>query len=46
MDLSFFSQLAFYGGVCLGLVGSALGLSIAFQAAIGKAEKVFSVVLS
>ncbi|NLD27178.1 MAG: hypothetical protein GX659_00020 [Myxococcales bacterium] len=41
MDLSFFSQLAFYGGVCLGLVGSALGLSIAFQAAIGIGEKKF-----
>ena len=41
MDMSVFNELAFYLGIGLGLAGSAWGLSIAFQAALGVGEKQF-----
>jgi V/A-type H+-transporting ATPase subunit K len=41
MDTSVLNQLSFYLGVGLGLAGSAWGLSIAFQAALGIGEKKF-----
>lgn len=45
MDMTVFNQLAFYLGVGLGLSGSAWGLSISFQAALGIGQKQFFSVL-
>jgi len=45
MDMSVLNQLAFYVGIGLGLAGSAWGLSISFQAALGAGEKQFFAVL-
>jgi V/A-type H+/Na+-transporting ATPase subunit K len=45
MDMMVFNQLAFYLGIGLGLAGSAWGLSIAFQAAIGVGQKQFYAVI-
>lgn len=45
MDLNVLNQLAFYIGVGLGLAGSAWGLSIAFQAALGVGQRQFFGVL-
>ncbi len=45
MDMNVLNQLAFYIGVGLGLAGSAWGLSIAFQAALGVGQRQFFGVL-
>ena len=45
MDMTVLNQLAFYLGIGLGLAGSAWGLSIAFQAALGIGQKQFFSVL-
>jgi len=41
MDMSVLNELSFYLGVGLGLSGSAWGLAVAFQAALGIGEKKF-----
>ncbi len=41
MDMAVFNQLAFYLGIGLGLAGSAWGLAVAFQSAIGVGDKKF-----
>ncbi len=45
MDLNSTMNICFYLGVALGLAGSAWGLSVAFQAALGIGQKQFFAVL-